>query len=368
MLDYQLLDHKIAALAEYAQELTTEQTPKNAELWREFWALSLDIFESFKTAQYPTKEEKDVAWAGYNVIKNNANALKTSIDEQVFVDIDNNIQSLENKVEALGASTQITTYQQVQATFEPIMQLAEQTKALMRNVRFPNREDREMKYERVQKLQVNAKDYRRILLDAISEIVFNDLIKKIKDCSYDAQKDVFYTEISFDALKTASETMKRRQSDLRNAVAEFSNLKTEMHSEDKSKIIAALDEVRATHNVFWETHHKKFDALKQEKDKEYADKHQNYLDKQAAFKRKIAENIERNKDRVFKATEFRNKQEEQVQSLQNKLIETESGIYADRLNAWLLEAQTRVKEGNEQIERLQKFIDEDTLKLQDLNN
>ncbi len=367
MQDYELLHQKIGALADYYRELTTAHTPENAELWREFWALSLDIFESFKTTMYPTKDEKDAAWTEYSTIKTTANALKQQMDEQLFTDIDANIQQLAEKVDAFSEPAKARSFQAIQADFEPIIQLAEHTKSLMRGLRFPNREDREAKYERVQQLQADAKEYRRILLNAISEIAFNNLVAKIKLCSYDAKKDVFYTEPSFDGLKIASESMKRRQNDLRDVVAEFSNLKTEMNSDDKGKIIAVLDEVRATHNLFWDAHHKEFDALKQLKDKEYADKHQTYLDKQAAFKARLAENIKRNEDRLFKATEFRNKQEEQVASLKNKLIDTESGIYADRLTSWLEEAQRRVQEGNEQIERLQKFIEEDNLKLQEVN-
>ncbi len=368
MLDHELLHQKIGALADYCRELTTEHTPKNAELWREFWALSLDIFESFKTTMYPTKEEKDAEWLAYNEIKTTANALKQQMDEQLFIDIDKNIGDLERLVAAFSSPAQKNSFQAIQADYEPIMQLAEHTKSLMRGVRFSNKEEREAKYDRVQQLQAETKDYRRILLDAISEIAFNSLAQKIKSCKHNPEKDVFYTEVSFEGLKTASEAMKRRQSDLRDAVTEFSTLKMEMNNEDKSKVIALLDEVRATHNVFWEAHHTAFEALKKAKDKEYAEKHQVYLSKQEAFKARLAENIKRNQERLFKATEFRNKQEEQIVSLKNKLVDTESGIYADRLNAWLAEAEKKVQEGNEQIERLSKFIEEDNLKLQEVNN
>jgi hypothetical protein len=366
MLDHELLHQKVGALADYCRELTTEHTPKNAELWREFWALSLDVFESFKTTMYPTKDEKELEWIAYNQTKAAANALKQQMDEQLFTDIDTNIANLESLAAAFSAPEQKNTYLAIQAGYEPIIQLAEHTKSLMRGVRFPNREDREAKYERVQQLITETKDYRRILLDGLSEIAFNSLAQKIKSCKYDPKKDIFYTEANFDGLKIASETMKRRQADLRDAVSIFSSNKQEMNSDDKSNVIALLDEVRNTHNTFWEAHHAAFDKLKQVKDKEYADKHQTYLDKQAAFKTRLAENIKRNQDRLFKATEFRNKQEEQIISLKNKLLDTESGIYADRLHEWLAEAETRVKEGNEQIARLATFIEEDTLKLQEV--
>ncbi|MEY4927825.1 MAG: hypothetical protein RI894_2261 [Bacteroidota bacterium] len=368
MLDHELLHQKVGALADYCRELTPEHTPKNAELWRELWALSLDIFESFKTVMFPTKEEKDADWQAYNEIKNTANSLKQQMDERLFIDIDANIAHLELLVAAFSEPTKNSSFQAIQADYEPIMQLAEHTKSLMRGVRFSNKEEREAKYDRVQQLQTETKDYRRILLGATSEIAFNSLAQKIKACKHDPKKDVFYTEPSFDGLKIASENMKRRQADLRDVISEFSLLKVEMNADDKGKVIVLLDEVRATHNAFWEVHHIAFEDLKKAKDKEYADKHQVYLSKQEAFKARLADNIKRNQERLFKATEFRNKQEEQIISLKNKLVDTESGIYADRLNSWLAEAEKKVQEGNEQIERLKKFIEEDNLKLEEVNS
>lgn len=368
MENHELIHQKIGVLAAYLRDLTTEHTLENAENWREFWALSLDIFEGFKTTYFLTKEEKEAEWQDYNAIKTQANALKQTMDEQLFIDIDANIAVLQQKIAQFGQPKQKQSYQALQAEYEPIMQLAEHTKSLMRGVRFPNRDDREAKYALVQEEQAQLKEYRRIFLDSLSEMVCNGLTQKIKACRFDPKKDTFSTEVNFETLRNASETMKRRQQDLRDVIAEFSAVKSELNAQDKTKIAALLDEIRASHNDFWDAHHRDFESLKQAKDKEYADKHQEYLAKQAAFKLRIAENIKRNQDRLFKATEFRNKQEEQISSLKNKLLDTESGIYADRLNSWLAEAEQKVKEGNEQLERLARFIDEDTAKLQEVND
>jgi hypothetical protein len=180
---------------------------------------------------------------------------------------------------------------------------------------------------------------------------------------YDKNKEKLFENASFESLKSASENIKTRQKDFAVVVETFKNVKYIMTKDDKGTLVELLDATRTSQQDFWEEQQTVYAALRETKDKEYADKHNEYLRKQQNFKERLANNIKNNEERLQKALNYKANVQDQIVKHNEKLTEDIGEIFRERVMSWKAETEKKLQDVTAQIEKYEQYIAEDQEKM-----
>ena len=230
-----------------------------------------------------------------------------------------------------------------------------------RMVKYPAREEKDMAWN----IFSGVRDLFKMLQHDFSSKETQKMMLALQRLTYRTSEDLLQNP-TFESIKAASEHIKIRQKDLAQVVEIFKNVKYIMTKDDKGTVVTQMDSTRQSHQVFWEAQQTIYTTLRQAKDVEYAQKHQEYLQKQQTFKDRLLQNIRNNEDRLQKSLGYKATVQEQIVKHNEKLSEDIGEIFRTRLLGWKAEAEKKLEDVTLQIQKYEQYIAEDEQKLEDV--
>lgn len=275
-------------------------------------------------------------------------------------ELDSKIRKLEDKINRaqpfFGGKASKSEWDDV---FELCSEIAENFK----NVRYPTRQQRDIAWQRFFGLRNNAFKIRNSQTHDHSKIHFNELMREVSACNYDALADFLVGRImSFGLLKTTAEDMKELGRSLNKACSHFKSVKHEMIGEHKTQVHERILEVRRSHDTFW-GHYKSY---QQEQSHIYEEKKRNWEEKQQKSKdvrANIERNIESNKEKLHKAQDALRRIESSRDNLKDKIYESNSDNWKSKARGWLDEMDDKIRDIESHISRIEGWIRESQDKL-----
>jgi hypothetical protein len=228
-----------------------------------------------------------------------------------------------------------------------------------RTVKYPSREEKDMAWE----IFNGVRELFKLQQQEISAKEVEKMAAALQPLRYDKTKEDLLANPSFDIIKGSSEIVKNRQKGLAEVVETFKNVKYLMTKDDKGVLVALLDATRTSQQTFWDEQQVVYLALREAKDKEYAEKHNDYLRKQQNFKERLATNIKNNEERLQKALHYKANVQEQIIKHNEKLSEDIGDIFRERVTAWKAETEKKLQDVLLQITKYEQYIAEDQEKL-----
>lgn len=218
--------------------------------------------------------------------------------------------------------------------------------------RFPTREQREAAWMRFNDLRNDAaalRDAERADFIAMSTFYRDDILSSARVLMYHPAADTFLGP--FLGHETADE-MKRAGIRLRELGQQLSREKHKMTREHKQECFEYLQEVRASHDIFWERYREH-----RERQREAA------AERQADFRRRVRERISSHYVRLRNARNALDRQISHMSELRDKLDSARSPEFALRVASWMKEASNKIDDIREHISRVESWIREEEAKL-----
>ncbi|MFH1652543.1 MAG: hypothetical protein ABIE74_00645 [Pseudomonadota bacterium] len=141
------------------------------------------------------------------------------------------------------------------------------------------------------------------------------------------------------------EEMKVLSRVLRNAGSILSKYKEEIFGEHKQECFERIQEIRRIHDAWWE-------ELKRHRSK-----------RQEEFQLRARVNLEKNHERHRKATDALRRVRNHADDLRDKISSAWNDDFRDRASIWLSEAEDKIRDIEESIQRIEDWIREDEEKL-----
>ena len=225
-------------------------------------------------------------------------------------------------------------------------------------VRYPSHDEHQSAWNRFNELRnlanSRAKD-ERSWLETKSNDHRNSILGMCKSLGWTPLEDMTNTILFLGA--TTIDDMKDRQQRLGQAMKELKERKHEMLAVHKQECFERFQQVKEEQEDFWrryrearEVNREKFEAGRE------------------AFRSRVSDNLEKNRSRLEKTQEALTRFREKVADLENKVDDESAsvkwrGIWAE----WLADAKVRMANIEEQVERLENWIDEDKRKLSEID-
>ena len=141
------------------------------------------------------------------------------------------------------------------------------------------------------------------------------------------------------------EDMKALGNVLKRASSMLSENKKEMFGEHKQECYERIKEIRHIHDLWW-------DDLK----KHRSEKHKN-------FQERVRANLEKNYERLRKATDALQRQRSHADKLRDDIDSAWNDDFRDRAYGWLSETEDKIRDIEQSIENIEDWIREDEEKL-----
>ena len=209
-------------------------------------------------------------------------------------------------------------------------------------IKFPTKEERQQAWERFNKTRSEGFKRKKAdneFFENRSQTIRNDIQYRCKYLKYSA-----FTDVLFFFDPTTKDQIKQKQSELKQAEAEFSKRKYEMTRAHKDEIW----EIRASHQLFWDQHNKAWEQRKEEGQR-----------KQAQFKERTRANIAKNREKLYKAEDGLSRAKDNLSENRDKYYNADTDKWRDIISGWIAESETRIRDIEEYIERLKRWIDGD---------
>lgn len=222
---------------------------------------------------------------------------------------------------------------------------------------FPSREAHQAAWKRFQEIRQQASalcDKEKSAFRFQSEQFRNDILSDVRACSYSAAADALFF---FDP--TTVEDMKQLSEKLNDAARRLSKLKHWMLANHKTACFEAIQEVRQSHDLFWEKRRQSSRIRQHTHEERRAEIQQKKEDRQ----RRVHANIDRNRDRLSKALSALDRNADHIREIEEKLSETTSPKWAAIFSEWLAEAHQKERDIEDSIDQIKSWIREDEDKL-----
>ncbi|MBT5304978.1 MAG: hypothetical protein HOL31_07850 [Candidatus Scalindua sp.] len=161
-----------------------------------------------------------------------------------------------------------------------------------------------------------------------------------------------FVDMLFFFDKTRVEQVKAWQRYLGDAMRKLSELKHQMIGEHKQECYERIQEIKESHDLFWQQHKEAWETRNHERERN----HSGYI-------ARVERNIEKNKERLRKATNALERQQERAREIRSKIRETTSSKWEGIFSEWLSEAESKIDDIESSISQISDWIDEDQRKL-----
>ncbi|MBU1083170.1 hypothetical protein KKE14_01910 [Patescibacteria group bacterium] len=275
---------------------TLGESKKN---WRNIWDRIKVIGASFKETRYPTRDEKDSAWARFQSIVDD---VKNAQDEDR--------RKWKDKEQSSGSyKSQILSCVQQSKSSGVVGELA------------------------------------------YSGLGLNIIESAINQIGGAAEDDHGKAE-----LVDASSALKRGW-DL------LSSHKNEMTGRDKQEVFQALNDAQSQLDQAWTSYKRSQQSAHEARQRAWKEKQHDWEKKQQSWRQRVEGNIRKNENRLNTLHEMLDKTESHISDLENSIDSDSSQNYTDRVEGWIDEGRDKLRSLNDQINRVEGWIDEDRDKL-----
>lgn len=271
-------------------------------------------------------------------------------------ELDSKTNELSRKIESAQSVFSITS----KHDWDNIFELCKTINEHFKKVRYPTIAERNIAWQFFFNLRDTAYKVRNNQTYNHSKNFFDDIMSQLNSVDYNALSDLLIGQIMFlGLLKTTADDMKAKGRELNKIGAYFKSVKHEMILEHKTKIHERMIEIRKNHDAFWGQHN----SYQAEVSKVYEAKKQAGIEKSRQVKAGIESNLESNIDKRYKAKEALERIKRKRDDLQEKIYDSHSDNWKSKAEGWLDEFNDKIRDIEEQIERIEKWIEEDREKL-----
>ncbi len=213
-------------------------------------------------------------------------------------------------------------------------------------VRYPGKAQRQAAWTRFNELRDEGSRRNRQETEALKDRSASHKAEILSICSGITYS--FFEDSVFFFDQTTVEQMKRWQEYLHEAMNELRDRKHEMLGEHKKECFERIETIKESHDNFW--------RLYREQQQERREQRQ----------QKARANIDANLERLRKAANALERQRDHADELRSKIAETTSAKWEAIWSEWLSEAEDKIDDIEQQIERIQGWIEEDERRLGNL--
>ena len=235
----------------------------------------------------------------------------------------------------------------VRHDYRPFWNKAKNVQVAFKAVHHPSRQEQENAWARFNDLRSEARrrhDYEKNQFLNKSKDLKDQIMDKLSGRTWSPITDSIFF---FD--QTTADQIKRWGSYTKEAGQLLSQHKHEMTREHKQICFEKIQEVRDSHQRFWDGRSQAYEARKRER-------HDTFITK-------VQANINRNSEKLVKAVEALRRCKCHAIDLQEKLREAKSENFRDVVEGWIEENSDKRADIQTHIQRLESWIDEDTRKL-----
>ncbi len=254
-----------------------------------------------------------------------------------------------------------------QHEWKDIFELCDQIAENFKNVRYPSKQERDIAWQNFYNLRNAAYETKRKQSHTKSSEHYNYIMGELKSANYDAIGDFLIGRVfSLGLLKTTADEMKAKGRELSKIGGYFKSVKHEMTNEHKSEIHQRMIEIRENHDAFWG----KYKSYQAEKSQLYEQKQRNWEEKQQKsrqIKERIESNLSSNREKLSKAKDALYRFERNRDELRDKIYESTNYNWKSKAEGWLDEANDKISDIKDQIDRIEGWINEDIDKLRNWN-
>jgi hypothetical protein len=359
-MDHLELDRKISRL----QDIIRYESDRSQSL-KAAWDLVKEISQEFKQVRYPTREERNTAWNGFQEI---VETVKEARQKQRDAD-EHQAELLTDKINDLADRLRETSYNA--PSWKEIWASIKDISNAFKRTRFPSKDAREDQWKRFQNLIDDVKeqqekeqkerdrrsersaDHRdQIISRANSARPLSDFESAIADMflliptvvADVATLGLFRTQIDEKKaeLQACSKTLKE-------AWNLFSDYKEEMFGQDKSKAYHVLNEVQDEINAAWDAWRKSQNEYHQAS--------------QSARREKIEGQISKLESRLDNLNNILARAENHLSELHDKRDSARSDDYRYRVDDWINEEERKIDSIKSQIDEVEGWLQEARQKL-----
>ena len=279
-------------------------------------------------------------------------------------ELDSKINELLNKVDRAQPIFVSPSKQEWNSVFE----LSKEINENFKNVRYPSKQERDIAWQKFANLRDKAFNVHNQQIFDCSKKHYNELMSELHSVDYDAFGDGIVGKVmSFGLLAQTKEGMIIKGKELKQIGINFTSVKYEMTKDHKEEVFKRIIEVRENHNIFWE----KYKSYSNEKSKLYEEKQRDWeakKEKGRQIKSSIENNLEKNRDKLSKAQNALENFKGKKNDLRDKIYESQNDNWKYKAESWLDEFDAKIRNIEEFIERLEKWIEEDRDKLRNWND
>lgn len=276
--------------------------------------------------------------------------------QENYRDIDLKIENLKDKIRTVGFfSNENSDWKEI---FDLIHEISENFKEF----RYPTIGEKSIAWERFYALKEKAYKGKDVFFKSRSRDHFDELWDRLKGLGYSEVEDFIVGLIPIDEIQITKEKIKQRAKELKEVSDYFSHVKQEMIRDHKTTIYERILIIRESHDRFWNEIKDRDSEIRQirnEKNKAWEEK----KEKSRQIKNRIEDNIEQNREKLEKAKNFLEKLESNKSNLKDKIESAHSDSYREKHEQWLNEVEEKIESVEEQISRLEKWIEEGEGKL-----
>lgn len=263
-------------------------------------------------------------------------------------DLDKKIRQLEGWIESTWRLTGTT-----REDWEPVFELMKEIQSDFNNkIRYPSREDRETAWQTFCSLRGEAHEKSRKRNAERSDYHMIEINRHLNAAYWNAFDDEIGDMITLNTAMMTKEVMKERGRHLYEAGQLLSKYKREMTREHKDEVFERIKEIREQHDIFWG----RYKEYQEERQRQFEQKRDN-------ARERIEANLEKNKEQLRKAQDALDRQKDHRRDLEEQIASAWSDDFRDRAEGWLDEANDKIADIEESIERIEGWIEEGYSKL-----
>ncbi|MGN6149077.1 MAG: hypothetical protein ACTHPD_11100 [Rhizomicrobium sp.] len=222
-----------------------------------------------------------------------------------------------------------------------------------KKVRYPTRDEQQAAWARfsdTRNLLFERANHERKRFREESETLRNEILSHVKHAGYDR-----LTDLIFVFTPTTVEEMKAAGVTLREGGQMLSRYKNRMLAEHKNECFRRIQELRASHDVFWGQY------KAQSVERRAASKQ-----RRSEIAQKIEANIRANREKLAKAQAAYDRVQANIAENEDRLANARGEAFAERVSGWISEARQKLESIDESITRINQWIAEEESRLSDL--
>ncbi len=365
-MDYQSLEHAIASLTEQSQ-----QAAQTGRGWKEVWVTIRAVNEAFRIVRYPTKTDRSEAWDRFQTI---IASVKESQDEQRKNAVALK-DSLARRISDLEGLQRLCINRD--ASWKDFWATASDVHSEMQTAHLATKAEKDELWQRLSAIKAEGKEYAAIAQRERDERIErssrhrNEIAKTIDRARPLTDLENSLTDLILFLPKLTArailspvglyEELDERRGELqacsermREAWNLFESYKHDMRGQEKREMFERLRKAQDTLDEAWARYKEsRADARNTAAERRAAN-----AAKHEAFLERVQANIAKLEERLSRLHDIKEHKRNHLSDLQGKLDEARSDGYRTRVEGWIDEEESKLRNVEEQIEQVEAWLQE----------